>query len=776
MADNLSANFSIDVTQLKAGLTRANKLIRESQSAYRAAAAEIENVEDKTDGFEGAIKALNSTIDVQGKKVDALKAEYARLESEGLDPADSQMISLRTEINKANAELQKSISQLDKTESAFDDFKNAAKDAGDAAEDASDGVGVFDIALGNVVANGISAFVGAAKNAVSSLLGLADATAEYRTELAKMDAAADIAGASTDYITEKWHDMGAVLGDEGAVAEGLNNLMAAGYTTQEEMDAITQHLEGAAIKWKDTLKFEGMADGLQETLATGAAAGAFGELLERSGVNLDTFNAGLAECSTEAEKQNYVLEQLSSLGLAEVSQAYRDQNADLIAANKAQTDYADAQAALGEKIQPVTTSIKQGITDIITAFSDMVTTADFQAIADGISSAFTWFVDSGIPALKDGIAWIANNIPTITTVLAGLTAAAAAQKVATLAATAAQQGMTLAQYAGAAAQKALNAVMSANPIGLIITAITALVAAFVYLWNNCDSFREFWINLWENVKSIVSNAIQGIKNFFNSIIDFVKNNWQALLLMIVNPFAGAFKLLWDNCEAFRTFWINLWEGIKNAAGVAIDWLRSSFAAIGQFFSDTWSNFSNAGANAWAKIKEIFGNVAGFFKEKFSAAWSAVKNIFSTGGAIFSGIVDGIADAFKKIVNKIISGINKVVAVPFNAINSMLDDLRGTEIAGLEPFSWLPSISVPEIPMLAKGGIVNGATQAIIGEAGKEAVLPLERNTEWMDMLAERISAGGVTVNQTNNFAKAHTRYEMYQSRKQLAAAVRAARA
>lgn len=776
MADNLSASFSIDVTQLKAGLTQANKLIKESQSAYRAAAAEIENAEDKTGGFESAINALNSTIDVQSKKVDALEEEYARLESEGLDPASSEMINLRTEINKAKEALEKSKAQLGKTEKAFADFSNSAEDAGDAADDAADGVGVFDIALGNVVANGITAFVGAAKNAVSSLLGLADATAEYRTELAKLDTAADIAGASTDYIKDKWHDMGAVLGDEGAVAEGLNNLMAAGFTTQEEMDAITQHLEGAAIKWKDTLKFEGLSDGLQETLATGAAAGAFGEVLERSGVNLDTFNAGLEKCSTEAEKQNYVLDQLSKLGLAEVSQAYRDQNADLIAANKAQSDYTDAQAELGDKMQPITTSIKQGITDIITAFGDMVSAADFQAIADGISDAFTWFVDSGIPALKDGISWIANNIPTITTVIAGLTAAVAAQKVAALAATAAQQGMTLAQYAGAAAMKLLNTVMSANPIGLIITAITALVAAFVYLWNNCDAFREFWINLWDKVKSIVASAIEGIKNFFNSIIDFVKNNWQALLLMIVNPFAGAFKLLWDNCEAFRTFWLNLWEGIKNAAGIAIDWLRSSFAAIGQFFSDTWSNFSNAGANAWAKIKEIFGNVAGFFKEKFSSAWTAVKNIFSTGGAIFSGIVDGIASAFKSIVNKIITGINKVVAVPFNAINNMLDKLKDTEIAGISPFSWLPKISVPEIPLLAKGGIVNGATQAIIGEAGKEAVLPLERNTEWMDMLANRINAGGVTVNQTNNFAKAHTRYELYQSRKQLAAAVRAARA
>ena len=730
MSDSLSAGFSIDVTQLKAGLQQANRLIRESQSAYRAAAAEIEAAGDKTEGYEKAISALNSTIDVQRKRVSALEQEYARLESEGLDPASSEMIALRTDINKANAELQKSVSQLNKAEGAFADYQKAAqeaadgvedvgdsaKDAGDAADDAADDIGVFDIALGNVVANGISAFVGGIKNAVGALLGLADETKEYRTELAKMDAAADTAGASADYIKDKWHDLGAVLGDEGAVGEGLNNLMAAGFTTQEEMDAITKHLEGAAIKWKDTLKFEGLSDGLQETLATGAAVGSFGEMLERSGVNLDTFNEGLAECKTEAEQQNYVLDQLSKLGLAEVSDAYRTQNADLIAANKAQSDYTDTQAQLGEKMQPITTALKQGVTDVLNAFLELTGSVDFDAIASGISGAFTWFIDTGIPAILSGLGWIKDNLPTITTVAAGLTTAIVAQtaatKLKTIADLAASKGMTVMTMA----QKALNAAMKANLIGIIITAITALVAAFIYLWNNCESFRNFWIGLW--------------------------------------------------------------NGIKTAAGVAMDWLKSSFSKLGTFFSETWAKFKDAGARAWSAVKTTFGNVAGFFKEKFGQAWTAVKNIFSTGGAIFTGIVDGISAAFKKIVNAIIRGINKVVAVPFNAINTAIDKLRSASILGATPFSGLPVISVPEIPELAKGGIVKDATHAIIGEAGKEAVLPLERNTGWMDMLAERLAAngGGVTVNQTNNFAKAHTRYEMYQSRKQIAAAVRLAKA
>ena len=100
---------------------------------------------------------------------------------------------------------------------------------------------------------------------------------------------------------------------------------------------------------------------------------------------------------------------------------------------------------------------------------------------------------------------------------------------------------------------ALNLVMSLNPISLIIGLIAALVAAFIYLWNNCDGFREFWINLWDKVKEVVFNAVEGIKGFFTGIIDFIKENWQGLLLLIVNPFAGAFKLLYDNCDKFRNF-------------------------------------------------------------------------------------------------------------------------------------------------------------------------------------------------------------------------------
>ena len=124
-----------------------------------------------------------------------------------------------------------------------------------------------------------------------------------------------------------------------------------------------------------------------------------------------------------------------------------------------------------------------------------------------------------------------------------------------------------------------------------------------------------------------------------------------------------------------------------------------------------------------------------------------------------GIVDGITQAFRTIVNAIITGINHVVAIPFNAINGFLSFLKSINILGIEPFSWVGTIDVPQIPLLAEGGVAAGATQAIIGEAGTEVVLPLENNTDnWAGLLASTLmeqmeteSIGGreIVVNMTN---------------------------
>src|SRR5699024_6827532 len=121
----------------------------------------------------------------------------------------------------------------------------------------------------------------------------------------------------------------------------------------------------------------------------------------------------------------------------------------------------------------------------------------------------------------------------------------------------ANEGATVAQYA-------INAAMNANPIGLLITAITAIVTAIgVFIATNEDA-RNKLSEVWETIKNTVSSAIDTVKQILESIIQFIQNNWQALLTMLVNPFVGAFKLLYDNCEQFRQTVDTMVENVKNA--------------------------------------------------------------------------------------------------------------------------------------------------------------------------------------------------------------------
>lgn len=204
---------------------------------------------------------------------------------------------------------------------------------------------------------------------------------------------------------------------------------------------------------------------------------------------------------------------------------------------------------------------------------------------------------------------------------------------------------------------------------------------------------------------------------------------------------------------------NNFETLSAVVTGVFDWMGQQIESVGQLFASAWDNIVKGAQAAWDGITGIFKNLANFFGTIFSNAWNAVKKVFSTGGKIFDGIKDGIVNAFKTIVNAIIGGINKVVAMPFNAINGVLDGLRGIDILGIRPFGWLGRIDVPQIPRLAQGGYASGATGAVIGEAGKEVVLPLERNTDnWAGLLAstlakqmEEDSVGGrqIVVNMTN---------------------------
>ena len=147
-------------------------------------------------------------------------------------------------------------------------------------------------------------------------------------------------------------------------------------------------------------------------------------------------------------------------------------------------------------------------------------------------------------------------------------------------------------------------------------------------------------------------------------------------------------------------------------------------------------------------------MANWFGNIFGKAWQAVKNVFSSGGRVFDGIKEGILNGLKAIVNAIINGINKVVAIPFNGLNAALRAIKNVNIMGLSPFGWISTISVPQIPRLAKGGVLTEATTVLAGEysgakANPEIVTPqnIMRDT-FEDVLSDFNNSNGQPLHVT----------------------------
>lgn len=237
-------------------------------------------------------------------------------------------------------------------------------------------------------------------------------------------------------------------------------------------------------------------------------------------------------------------------------------------------------------------------------------------------------------------------------------------------------------------------------------------------------------------------AYYGVLNLYNLCVSIATGetvlfggaltavNWPLVAIVAaVTAVIAAVVLLVKNWDWVKEVASNVWEEIKNCWSTAGNWFKTKVVdPIANLFSNMWNRIKNTTSNAWN--------------------W--IVGLFSKGGQIFNGVVGSIGDVFKKIVNCILSGINKVIAAPFNVINGLLNKIRGFDIpivgkvfSGLWGENPLP---VPQIPYLARGGIVDSPTLAMVGEAGKEAVVPLENNTQGLDLLADKLLSRMGNVN------------------------------
>lgn len=647
-ADAIGTSLYIDYSDFARGIAEANRLIKLNEQQFKTASASLDDWSNTSEGLEAKLKSLSKTIELQKGKVGALEQEYEKVKKEkGENSTSAQLLAIKLE--KERTALANSEKEARNYTKKLDNLTKASKEA----EQSSKGLGgAFKSLLSaNLVASAIGAVTSAVGSMIGSFLGASEATKEYRTNLAKVEQTAKTMGESVGNAKENMLAMASISGDVESAGEAVNNLLSAGIKG-DNLDKITKQLEGASIKWKDTLKLEGLADGLQETLATGSATGAFGELLERGGKSLDDFNAKLAKCTTTAEQQELVMQELSSMGLEKVSESYREANKNLVDAELAQLKYNDTMAQVGTAMEPVITVFTnmktamlemllpaiQQITKGITMFAQGASDAG-QVIAGGFLNAITSIgakiAEVGKTILSSAVAIVPELLSKLTQILPHVIALIADYLQLALM-TVTNKLPEFTQFITELFPQIIDGLV--NGFNTILEKLPGLITGlFSYLGEAFTSITEISTNAFLSMSDGLDKGLTALKNNLPKIVDAITTGLKDFLPKVVDGATNLFNGVLKGLETMlKSLSKNLPDIIKTIQNAIKEWLP--------IIAD--------------KAFELFMNIVKAIGKFIPVL---VKEIPSIGRAIVDGLlglVGSLLEAGKTILVNIISGIKQ----------------------------------------------------------------------------------------------------------------------
>lgn len=781
---NITTKFQVDISQLKAGIQEANRNIKLANSEFKAVASSMDDWRESIEGVTAKTKQLNSVRDAEQKKLENLKQQYeqvAKEQGENSKGAQDLMVKINNQqasVNRVTKELEGYEGRLDLLKTAqknaeksgrslgdeLADLEKSIEDVGESAKDSSDGFTIMKGTMASLIADGIKSFISSVATAIAE-------TKEFRGELAMLQTTAETTGGSFEKAKENLKEVASITNDTGAGVEGLNNLMSAGFKT-ENLDAVTDALLGASIKWKDTLKFEGLSDGLQETLATGSAIGPFAELLERGGKNLDKFNEGLAKCKTEAEKQNYVLQQLNEMGLTDVLENYKENNKWMLMNAQASLDFQEVMSGLATTVEPIVASVKAGVVDLAKSLMHLGEGINFEGIAEKISSGFrviksvmngemsvgelismasNWISNisqglvEGVPILiKKGLDLLVNfttslreNAPQL--IQSGLSFIENLVKglMDSLPQLIAKVPLIVSNIANVINDNMPKILKSA--VNIIWTIIKGIISAIPTLVANVpkiisaivDVWSAFnWVSLGRNAITFMGNGIKGLaswmKGIGTNVKDWIVNAIKNLPTTLKNIGSNGIRGLGNGITSLKSTLASKVTSIYNTIVNGVKNLPSKLKTIGSdLVKGLWNGITNMSGWIADKIQGFGDGVLNDLKDFFDIHSPSRKTADEVGVPIVQGIIRGVR-------NKTASAVDSMRTLGAELLDGANDGLSG----GLTSLK----------------GNLSGA---------------VNRNRSGVNGLAQGVTNNNVTYNQTINSPKALTRREIYRDTKNL---------
>lgn len=609
-----------------------------------------------------------------------------------------------------------------------------------------------DLAAAGESATNVAKKIGAGFAAIgAALVATAASTEEYRNQQAQLITAFEAAGASASVAKDTYNDLYRVLGDGGQAQEAAQHL--AKLTTEEKaLSEWTTIAQGVYATFGASLPIESLTEAANETAKTGSLTGALADALNWAGVSEEAFQAKLDACNTEAEREAIIRETLNGL-YSNAAATYEANNAQVLAQRDAQAKLQETLAKVGEAIAPVITAfttfgaeilekITPYIIDLAEKFMPKLQEI-LTKVADAIGAVITWVVDN----------W--ELVKTIGTVILSIVAAF----------TALSTIMSIVN--------GVMTIMAMNPIVLAISALVAVIALCILNW---DKIKEAATKAWEGIKAAWGKVADwfkgvagGIKNAFSNIGGWFSEKFTAARSGVEKAFDNIGNWFSDKFTKAKAGIEKAWSGIKDWAGKSYKNITDSFVKVDSYMSDkfgsAWQGIKNAFTPfvsyfqmCWNTVKNIFSAVKSVLSGNFSDAWQSIKNVFSGWGQFFTNLWNNIKQIFSNvgtaiggaIKNTVATAVNKVLSVATGIINGFISAIN----FAIDVINAIPGVNIRRldklsVPQMAKGGVVDSATLAVIGERGKEAVVPLENNLEWLDKLAamlnDRMGGGNVPI-------------------------------
>lgn len=572
-------------------------------------------------GFKQGMKNLGKTAE---KELNSTEQEFKKTEK-NLDKLGNAANDAKKDINKFADEL--------------DDAQKETKNFSSSLDKAGNGLSSFTSFLGaGLLTSGITSLISGFSNAVAE-------SEEFTNALSRLEINASRAGNSFDNIKDQFTNFIALTGQADSSAEALSNLLQTGFDDAGITQAV-EALSGAVVQFPDTLNIESLADGLQETLATGSATGQFGELLDRLGIGAENFSNQLAGATTEAEKQQLVLQTLADAGLNDVYQQYEQANAATLEFKEAQAELDIAMSNFVVGTLPMVSEGFGQFSDGILALSEAYKEGGITGVIDlikqsisglpeAISAAMPQIIESGTNAIISFVEGAQQSIPEIldsgveiiNSLVNGIL-----QALPQMVSKIPQIITTFVQFITSSLPQIINAGINIllNLLNGIIQTIPKLVAQLPQIITSITS------TLAANLPQIIQAGFNLLLKLADGIISAIPSLVSKLPQIISAIVQGLGALIKGIFDVGKSIIEGLWQGILGAK----DWLIGKVKGFGQDILDGLKDFFGIHSPSTV-MRDVVGK---------NLVLGIVEGVNAYGEKVVIAITKPVEDAAKKVKN------------------------------------------------------------------------------------------------------------------------------